>query len=373
MRRWLTIVGLALATGACGGKPEAEDAADGGAGDASLSPVETVRARRGLVRDGIEGTASVEAHNRVTVRARATGTITALTVDEGAEVTAAQRLARIDRPTFAGTLAQARTAKAKANADLASARDQNAQGLVPKQTVKDAAFQASQAGAEVERLLAERGLAQVVAPLAGVVVTRHVQPGEAVSMGAPLFDLADLSELEAHLRVPERHLLRLREGMTVEVSAEGLGDARVAGRVERVAPTVDPRSGTVKVVVAMGEGAAEGGGPKLRPGMYVRARIIVDTHPDAVLIPKRAVVYEEDRPFAFRVADGKADRVALKLGFSDRDEVEVLEPIGAGDQLVVFGHRGLESGARVRVVDRPGKPGDAQTTASAADGGVGAL
>ncbi len=368
------MIGLALVTLACGGKPEEEDAADAGVEDASLSPVEAVRARRGLVRDGIEGTATVEARNRVTVRARATGTITAVSVDEGAQVTASQRLARIDRPTFAGILAKARSAKAKAKADLASVREQNKQGLVPKQTVKDAAFQASQASAEVERLLAERGLARVVAPLAGVVVRRHVQPGEAVTMGAPLFDLADLSELEAHLRVPERHLLRLHENMTVEISAEGLGDARVGGTVSRVAPTVDPRSGTVKVVVALGEGASEGGGPKLRPGMYVRARIIVDTHPDAVLVPKRAVVYDEDRPYAFRVADGKADKVPLKLGFADRDEVEVLEPLAVGDQLVVFGHRGLESGARVRVVDRPGKKSaDAHTTASAADGGVGAL
>jgi len=370
VRRGLTILcAFALA---CGSKPGGEgDAKPDGAADAALSPVEIIHARRGLVRDGIEGTATVEARNRATVRARATGTVSSLEAEEGAQVEAKAQLARIDRPTFAGTIAKARAARAKAKADLASARAQHAQGLLPQQRVKDVAFEAGQASAEVERLLAERSLARVAAPLAGVIVTRHVQPGEAVSVGEPLFEVADLSELEAHLRVPERHLLRLREGLTVEVTAEGLGDAEVAAEVARIAPTVDPRSGTVKVVIALGEGAPVGGGPKLRPGMYVRARVVVDVHPDAVLIPKRAIVYDEDRPFAFRVADGKAEKVALKLGYSDREHVEVLTPIADGDALVVFGHRGLESGARVKVVGAPGS--DARTTASAADSGVEAL
>lgn len=377
MRLLLTIAMVLLVLG-CGAKPDDDAKPDGGT-DAALTPVEVVKAERGLVRDGIDGTATVEARNRATVRARATGTVTELNVEEGATVTANQRLARIDRPTFAGTLTKARAVLNKAKSDLASAKEQHAQGLVPKQSVRDIDFEVGQAKSEVERLRAERGLARVVAPLAGIVVTRHVQPGEAVSMGEPLFELADPAELEAHLRVPERHLLRLREGLPVEVSAEGLGDARVDGTVSRIAPTVDPRSGTVKVVVALGAGtvksaagAAEGRALTLRPGMYVRARLIVDTHPDAVLIPKRAVVYDEDRPYAFHVKSGVAEKIALKLGYSDRDNVEVLEPVQAGDELVVFGHRGLESGAKVKVVDQPSE-GDAQPTASAADGGVGAL
>ncbi len=363
--RFLLPIAVVLLTSGCSSKPD--DEGDGDV-DAALTPVEVVHAHRGLVRDGIDGTATVEARSRATVRARATGMITELNVEEGATVTAGQRLARIDRPTFAGILAKARAARAKADADLASAREQHAQGLVPKQTVKNIAFEAGQAKAEVERLRAERGLASVVAPLAGIIVTRHVQPGEAVSVGEPLFELADPSELEAHIRVPERHLLRLRTGLPVEVTAEGLGDARVDGKVARIAPTVDARSGTVKVVVALGTGETASG-LKLRPGMYVRARLIVDTHPDAVLIPKRAVVYDEDRPFGFRVTDGVAEKIALVLGYSDRDMVEVVRPLKDGDALIVFGHRGLEPGAKVKVVERPGN--DASPTAnSAADGGV---
>ncbi len=349
MRSLLPILLIA----ACQAGPEAEEDAE--VADASrAAPVEVIQARLGPISEGLEGTATVEARVRASIRARASGAISRLEVEEGDRVEAGKVLARIDQPAYVGLLDKARASKEKAARDLKEAEEQHGRGLLPRRTVDDARFQLRSARLEIARLDGERALGRVRAPVAGVIVARHVQRGEAVAMGAPLFDVADLSVLEAHLRLPERHLGRLRTGQRVEVSAQGLGEVPVQGQVERIAPTVDPRSGTVKVTVGLGAGKVAGG--QLRPGMYVRARVIVDTRKEAVLVPKRAILYEDERAYAFRVRQGVANKLLLRLGYSDRSTVQVQAPLAAGDTLIIFGHRGLEDGARVRVVEPPADP-----------------
>lgn len=323
--------------------------------DAALgAPVEVVSMIQGSISDGIEGTASVIAKNQVTVRALAGGTLVGLEVDEGSTVKAEEALARIAQPTLVGIVAQARASAAKTKQDLKTAQRLRGEGLVPVQQVEEAQFARKQARHELARLLEERGLGRVASPIDGVVVTRLVRPGEAVTVGTPLLEIADLNALEAHVRVPERNLPRLKVGQPVEVEAEGLGAAQVTGTVTRIAPTVDPKSGTIKVTISVGDGATGAKTVRLRPGMYVRARIVVDTRENAVLVPKRAVIYEDDRAYAFRVHDGKAERLRLELGYADRTRIEVRDPLKVGDQIVVFGHRGLKDDAEVRIVEAPG-------------------
>ncbi|MCA9539693.1 MAG: efflux RND transporter periplasmic adaptor subunit [Myxococcales bacterium] len=359
---------LLLLASACtpggGGGPSDEKADAGDAGPPA--PVETQRARVGPISDALEATAAVEARNRATLRARASGTVEGLAVEEGAAIKQDDVLARIDQPTLATLLGKAKAEVERTDRELRDARRLAERGLLAATAVDTADFAARQARLEVKRLETERELGRVVSPLTGVVVARHVQAGEAVSAGAALFDVADINALEAQLRLPERHLARLKPDLPVEVEAEGLGDARLTGRVERIAPTVDARSGTVKVTVALGDGRLPDG-RRLRPGMYIRARIVVDTRADAILVPRRAVIYEDDRPFAFRVRDGKVAKLALELGYAGRDDLEVRAPVAAGDELVVFGHRGLQDGAKVRVVAPPTASPDAGPPKGAAE------
>lgn len=370
--RPLIAVALAAALAACSGPPAGGPPAGGpgkGAPDAAAeappAPVEVTRLATGPISDGLEGTATVQARVRAEIRSRAGGTVLDLAVEEGATVKAGDLLARVDQPTYQSVLGKARAAVDKANRDVQSARRLARQGVLPGQQLQDAEFELRQARLEVQRLEDERGLGRVTTPIAGVVVARHVEQGEAISAGAVLFEVADLTALEIDLYVPERHLARLRTGLPVEVTAEGAGDAELRGEVERIAPTVDPRSGTVKVTVALGDGEIDAQ-RRLRPGMYTRARIVLDTRPDAVLMPRRAVVYEDDRPFAFRVVDGKAEKRALELGYTDRDQVEVRAPLTAGDVVIVFGQRGLQDGAAVKIVDAPADtPGAAAPTPTA--------
>ncbi len=370
----IALIALLVALAGCGdrggpgaGKGKGGPPGEGGKeGEAPPAPVEVATVTTGPISDGLEATATVQARNRAEIRARASGAVSSIDVEEGERVTAGQRLARIDQPAYQSLIGQARAQVEKARRDVLAAQQLRKQGVLPQQQLEDAEFALRQARLELRRLEDERGLGAVTSPIEGVVVSRAVEPGEAISAGAALFEVADLAALEIELYVPERHLGRLKVGLPVRVDADALGGARLTGGVERIAPTVDPRSGTVKVTVALGDGTVDATpdtpAGKLRPGMYVRARIVLDTREDAVLVPRQAVVYENDRPFAFRVEDGVARKLTLEVGHSDRDQLEIRSPLAAGDTIITFGQRGLQDGAKVRVVGAPkadgGPPGD---------------
>ncbi len=357
---------LALLLGGCGDGPAAGGGKATAADAGTAAPVEVSPAVAGTVRDGLEGTGTVEARYTAILRARVGGTLAPFTLDEGSPVKADARLLRVERPEVGAVLSKARAQHEKARRDAKALEALKADGLVPAQEVEEARFAVRQARLEVERLQDERALEVVTSPIDGVITSRAVQPGEAVSPGAELFRVADLTTLEVHLRLPERHLPRLKVGQPVEVHADGLGEAALVGTVDRIAPVVDPTSGTARVTVALGDGQAPGGG-QLRPGMYVRCRVIIDVREGAVRVPRRALVQQDDRVFLYIARDGKARRTPVTLGYADGDQVQALTGVAPGDAVIVFGHRGLDDGAEVKPVAAPGAAPGAPTPAPGAD------
>ncbi len=113
-----------------------------------------------------------------------------------------------------------------------------------------------------------------------------------------------------------------------------------------MAPVVDPETNTIKITLKYQD-------PRriLLPGMYVKVKLITDTHENAVLIPKRAIIYDENRMYVFLVRGGSARRILLKPGYSDSNYVESTAGIETGESVVVVGQTGLKDGTKVRVVE----------------------
>ena len=136
-------------------------------------------------------------------------------------------------------------------------------------------------------------------------------------------------------------------GQIAEVESDFVEDMQFAGYVKRISPIVDPNSGTFKVTVGLRDRWEY-----LRPGMFISVRIIVDTHLDAVLIPKEAVVYDGSDRYVFVVADSMAKRVRLDVGYENGRFVEALSQIDADVPVIVVGQNGLKDQARVRIVNQ---------------------
>jgi len=295
--------------------------------------------------------ASLRAERRAIITARARGVIQKLLVEEGDRVTAGQGLAELDNEEQRIAVARARTTLDNLRRDLARSETLYNEGLISDEAVEEVRREA--ADAEQASALADLELSRTIitAPFAGVIVLRYLDVGATVTDGTEVYDLADLSPLFADVEVPERHVITLAPGQSVRLTVDAVSRV-IPAAIERIAPAVDPETGTVKVTLAV-SGSAD-----IRPGAFVRVDIVVDTHQEAMVVPRLSLVAEGSRWHLFRLQeDDTVEQVEVELGFEEGDLVEILRvvssqaPLAPGTPIIVAGAPALTDGAAVQVVE----------------------
>jgi multidrug resistance efflux pump len=210
---------------------------------------------------------------------------------------------------------------------------------------------AQKADIAAQRARNDLAYTQIRSPIGGVVSQRNIELGELTSMSAPMFVVVDTEDLVLDLRVPQDSLGRLTAGQPVEARAVTMPDTLFHGRIRAVNPVLDETVGTVQVVVDL-EPA-----PRLAPGLFCEARIITSARDDALLVSKRAVLYEDDQAVLFAVnGDDSARKIPFIAGASTATAVEILsdaEGVALSPDLrvVVVGQENLKDGAPVRIVE----------------------
>ncbi len=349
----LLIVSLlaALVAVGCGGfeareSGSAKDSPEAGSkAEDSAVPVQVAALERGAIEAVLGFSANLEAEKIVEVRAEAARKVEAMLVEEGSVVGRGQVLLRLQDEEQRTTLAKVESELRKVRREYERQTRLHEQGFLSEEDWSTATYEIEQLELRHEEAKRELSYTELRAPIAGTVTRRLVNLGDFVTLNQPLFELVDFGSIVARVFVPEKELANVSPGQEARISAPSLGAELYAGKIDRIAPVVDPKSGTVKVTVALSR--HEG----LRPGLYVDVQLVVATRPDALLIPKRALVYDQDQVFVYRLEDGdKVERVRLEPRLEDKSFVEPAAGFAAGDRLVVAGQAGLKDGARVRLV-----------------------
>jgi RND family efflux transporter MFP subunit len=178
------------------------------------------------------------------------------------------------------------------------------------------------------------------APAAGVVEQVAMAPGDVAPAGALVAKVGSVADLRLRLGVEPGTAARIRPGAAVRLSPLG-GGATVAAHVTAIDPRADPQTRLASLILA-----PDGGG--LTPGQPVSGEVVVAAHQNALLIPRAAVVYDQDQPSVFVIAGGQAHRRPIKLGVATADKAEVLDGLAAGDHVAVEGAAELDDGMAVR-------------------------
>jgi len=178
--------------------------------------------------------------------------------------------------------------------------------------------------------------ATTIAPFAGTIVQRMIEPGETGSPASPAFILADISDINVELAVPERDQTALRKGQSATIVVDALPKAQFVGRIEEIRPAaaVATRSFLVKVRVPNPQ-------ELLKPGMFARGTITVAVRRDILQIPEGALVLTSSKPVVFIVRDGKAVSREVTLGDRQSGFVEITRGLAEGDVVVADGAAGL--------------------------------
>ena len=333
------------------------DAASGGDGDATAEeetppvPVEVRVASRGEVVAIYTGTASLESDEDALVVAKVGGEIEQLFVEEGDRVRAGQVLARLDGDRLRLEMEQARANLRKLQQDYERNIELNEKGLVSAGAFENLKFDLDSQQAAYDLAKLELDYTEIKAPISGIVSDRFIKVGNTISVSDPAFHITDLDPLLAYLFVPEREFRKLRPGQTADVTLDAIpGDAYQA-EILRISPVVDPQTGTFKVTLAVADSE-----DRLKPGMFGRFQIVYDRRENAVMVPRMAIVEDDGKNAVYVVEQGVAQRRSVQTGYSRGENVEILDGLAGGEQIITIGQAGLADGATVDVI---GADGDA--------------
>ena len=348
----------------------------------------------------------IESPHRVDLGVQITGTVKAVPVNEGQTVAAAQPLIELEDAELVASVRQAESVVAQAQAKLRQLREvqaplaeqtmrqaqvnqdtaaralQRTQELFSKgfigQAALDEATRAEQvmrsqlkitqqqvsstraggsdmavaetavsqalAGAELAR--ARLRYSTVLAPAAGTLIARNVEPGDAVQAGKVLMVLSPEGETQVVVQIDEKHLNLLKVGQTASVSSDAYPDQRFTAELMYINPGVDAQRGSVEVKLRVPQPPAY-----VRQDMTVSVDIEVAQRSQAVLVPTEAVHnLDSPEPWVMKVVHGKAVRTPIRLGLRSQGMCEVLEGLAANDQVLATAALPVNDKARVRPV-----------------------
>lgn len=336
------------------GDQKAETAAS--TGGASSQTVTVATATTQSLARTVTASGTVSAWEEVPVGAETGGlTATAVLTDEGRYVQQGEVLVQLNDTLLRAQLRQQDAAVVSAEATLAQADNALARaqelrdrgflsqaGLdnaIAQQATAQAQLNAASAGrAETQARLAQ---AAIRAPVSGLIISRSVTRGQIVQPGSELFRIVRDGRLELDAQIPETEIRLVRAGQPVQISSDEAGAG--SGTVRIVTPEVDPQTRLGVARISLGAGSG------LRPGMFARARINVGALP-AIVVPPAAIVYREGREGVYVLqTDSRVHFQVIRTGERTDQQVQVLEGLSAGQQVVTDGAGFLGEGDHVRV------------------------
>ena len=174
----------------------------------------------------------------------------------------------------------------------------------------------------------------ITAPMNGVIDARNVALGQAVEPNTILFHISNRSELAVVARAYEEDVSKIRPGQKTRIQVLSYPDQLFTGKVTVIDPNLDPLSRTVKVwiQVANPEGL-------LKPNMFARASIVLQSSQAALTIPNSAVIEANGEKFVFVRKDKKFNRVEVSVGARDDEYSEITDGLVPGDEVVTQGNR----------------------------------
>ena len=314
--------------------------------DLEYVPVEVNEAYLGEISQYLLLSATLKTEEQVTIYPETGGIVRQLLVDEGDRVEEGDVLLILDDEEKQLNRDEALVTFREQEAAFNRAIELRKQNLISGEEHDQAKFNQDRARLSYERSELELRRTKVIAPISGYIAERTVNRGNLVNMSSQLFSLVNPTDMIAEVHIPEAELPRITKNKKVDVDTDVYPELDFNAEIKRISPVVDASSGTFKVTVGIHDEKEI-----LKPGMFVSVRIVTDVHRDVVLVPKESVIYENDLPYVFMVADSIALKIPLRAGYDDNKYIEARDLIKPGDKIVTIGQTGLKDSAKVKIID----------------------
>jgi membrane fusion protein (multidrug efflux system) len=361
----LTVLVTAALGAGCGPK---NDATAGQKADASKPaaapkpmglPVKAEAVKVAKVSDDVSAVGSLLAEESVIIRPELDGRVIGLHFQEGQAVSAGTRLVSIDSTEYEAQLAAVRADLKTEEQRLARTKELHDQNFISKDALDVQIGAVDRLKARLDEADSRVAKTVIRAPFSGILGLRQISPGAYVKAGDDIVRLENVSSIKVDFRVPENYLSKIRPSQEIAVRLDAYPGEEFKGRVYAVEPMVDEKTRTIAMRARI-----PNRGFKLKPGMFVRVGLTLDSRPNAIIVREEALWPQGKDNFVFRVVDGKAALTKVEIGNRTPGEVEILRGLSPNDVVVTEGQIKLRDGAPVLVMGAP--PAAAPATASAA-------
>jgi RND family efflux transporter MFP subunit len=338
-------------------------AADKQSADPAAAPhFDLVKANRQAVEQQFRLPAQLAAYQEVSIFPKVNGYVKSVLVDIGSHVSNGQLLMVLEAPELEQAAAQAKERYARSLSDYAIGKDNYQRLFEASQTPgaispMDLATARSKRDADSALSNAEKanwqmqqtmmGYLRVTAPFSGVITQRNVHPGALVSAEAkdskPMLELKEVDHLRLQMDIPESVAGGLGTKDSVSFFLSAFPGKRFTGRISRVSMNISQqmRSERVELDVYNKEEV-------LTPGMYADVLFDSKGNPNALAVPKSAVVTSTERKYVIVVREGKTVRVNVSTGNESGDKVEVVGDLTPGELVIANANDEIKDGTIVK-------------------------
>jgi len=366
-------------------------------GGTKIDPTKLAKVEKGDLAKSVVATGKVTPITKVEVKSKASGIVKKLYVEYGDNVKKGQLLAQLDKIEIEAQVEQSRAALAAAEANLTSsqadferakvdaegpdvpllkraydraqsmAKDgvvsasslddaqknydmslnkQNvakAQVTVLKAKIAQAQAQVAQDQANLKQLEEQLSYTDIVSPIDGIILSRDVEMGDAVSsilvLGSAatlVMTLGDTSQVYVKGKVDESDIGKVYLGQPARIKVESFKEKTFNGKVTKISPMGVEKDNVTTFEVRV---SINNPGGELKAEMTANAEIILDEHKNVLQIPEGAIMYDKDKKASVEIPDSKEKegkkKIPVQIGISNGAKTELLGGLKEGDQVVL--------------------------------------
>lgn len=300
-----------------------------------------------LFKDEISALGTAQANESVMLTAQSTDRIKSIQFEDGQQVRVGQQLLALEHAEEKALVQELQINLAEQKRQLQRLKDLKKQSATAQSAIdsQTSLMEATQAQLEVAKIRLSEKFIQ--APFAGQLGLRQVSPGQLVTNNTVITSLDDLSKIKVEFQLPERYLNQVAVGQPVAATNVAyttpfVGEIiAISSRLDRVT-----RAFTVRAIF-------DNSMNKLRPGMLLQLKVETQAA-DALVIPESALIPINQKQFVYRIVEGKAERVEIVIGRRQPGQVEVLNGLTQGDEVVTQGVIKVRPGAKVTTQPKKG-------------------
>jgi membrane fusion protein (multidrug efflux system) len=334
---------LSVLTSSCSSESQSKNVDD--KDSTSAIPVEVASTKTGDISAYYSSTATLEAEEEAMVVAKVQGIVKKLNVEEGDYVQAGDVLAQLEDEKLALEAERAKATMDRLQNELNRKEELYNKNLISAQEFENAKYEYQGQKSDYELAKLQVKYSQIQAPINGIISDRLIKVGNMINADQEVFEITDFDPILAVLQVPEHEMDKIEKGQQALIQVDAIKGQTFEGQVLRVGPTVNSETGTFEVTVSVKDESQQ-----LKPGMFGRVRIVYDTHQNAMMIPKNAVMTEDGNSSVYVISNKLAYRRNLSTGYVNGNSIEVLDGLSPSDTVVTVGQSSLQDSALVEIV-----------------------